>query len=209
MKYSQYLAGFLMLLMVSVSQIAQAGETRSVLVWGDSLSAAYGIDVDRGWVSLLRQRLAPEYITVANGSISGETTLGGLTRLPAALEKHQPTLVVLELGANDGLRALSIKKMRENLQSMIELSRNAGAEVLLLGMHIPPNYGWAYARQFSQAFVALAEENELSRVPFFLDGIATDFGLMQRDNLHPNEKAQPLILDNIWPHLEPLVERLF
>lgn len=200
----------LLLLLVSGGVSADKSEQgkASVLIWGDSLSAAYGMDVQQGWVALMRQRLEPQGIAVVNGSISGETTLGGLTRLPRALEKHQPNLVVLELGANDGLRGLSVAKMRENLQAMIDLSRGAGAEVLLLGMHIPPNYGLQYARQFAEVFEELEAINGIERVPFFLEGVSEDRSLMQFDNLHPNEKAQPIILENVWPSLSPLIERV-
>lgn len=178
-----------------------AVENKLVLIWGDSLSAAYGINVEQGWVALLQARLESSGIAVVNGSVSGETTRGGLTRLPAALQQHHPSLVVLELGANDGLRALSLNQMRSNLQQMIDLSHRADAQVLLLGMKIPPNYGPAYPRQFEQVYAELAEDNGLAKVDFFLEGVTEDFSLMQQDNLHPNEKAQPMLLENVWPQL--------
>lgn len=210
MKYSRCLAGFFLIMLCGLA-IAQdkARENKTVLIWGDSLSAAYGMDVQRGWVALLREKLNGHNIEIVNGSISGETTQGGLARLPDALDIHEPSLVVLELGANDGLRGLPVKRMRDNLQQMIDMSREAGAEVLLLGMHIPPNFGPVYARQFSKAFEDLAVENGVAHVPFFLDGVSENARLMQYDNLHPNEKAQSIILGNIWPSLEPLIAELF
>ena len=180
----------------------------SVLVFGDSLSAGYGLDRGEGWVSLLRERLdtSDRDVEVVNASVSGETTAGGRGRLDAALKRHEPDVVVLELGGNDGLRALPIKTMKDNLAAMIDTSRASGAKVLLLGMRIPSNYGKRYADQFHQAFVDLADETDVAFVPFFLEDIANDRGNFQNDGVHPNAQAQPAMLDAVWPKLAPLID---
>ncbi|MYM62918.1 arylesterase [Pseudomaricurvus sp. HS19] len=179
-----------------------------LLVMGDSLSAAYGMDAAKGWVALLNGRLQDDWpeAEVTNGSISGETTAGGLARLPKLLQQAQPQLVVLELGANDGLRGYPLREMRNNLRRAIEMSREAGAEVLLLGMQIPPNYGPRYSNQFQQTYSELAEELEVPLVPFFLDGVAGDPELNQADGMHPTAPAQPRLLENIWPYVEQWLE---
>lgn len=183
-----------------------------ILVWGDSLSAAYGIPVEKGWVNLLQNKLNEQNdqaesaaIEVINGSISGETTAGGLSRLADALELHQPDIVILELGANDGLRGISLKTMRDNLQAMITLAKDNDAQVLLTGIILPPNFGPAFMEQFTKAYKTLADDNDLPFLPFLLEGVALDFDLMQADGLHPNVKAQPKILDNVWDVLEPIL----
>jgi len=176
----------------------------TLLVMGDSLSAAYGIERESGWVQLLDERLADE-VKVINASISGETTSGGATRLPELLRQHQPDIVLLELGGNDGLRGLPPQQMRANLAQMIEASQQAGAQVLLLGIRIPPNYGQAYADAFSQVYRTLAERYDVPLVPFVLEGIALDDSLMQDDGIHPTAEAQPRVLDNVWPALEKLL----
>ncbi|MEZ5448785.1 MAG: arylesterase [Thiolinea sp.] len=185
-----------------------AGDTNAdktvILVWGDSLSAAYGIPIEQGWVSLLQEKLGEAY-QVINGSISGETTIGGLTRLPKALEDYQPDYLLLELGANDGLRGLSTTNMQDNLNQMIEQAQQAGAEVVLLGIRIPPNYGMVYTQKFDQVFSDLASQHEIPLLPFLLDKVALDYDLMQEDGLHPTAEAQPLILENVWPVLEPVL----
>jgi acyl-CoA thioesterase-1 len=187
---------------------AKAPEKRLILVVGDSLSAEYGLVRDTGWVRLLERRLADqghsEYIVV-NASISGETTSGGLARLPAQLKAHRPAIVIVELGANDGLRGLPVDLMRGNLRAMIEASRNAGARVLLVGMRIPPNYGRDYAERFFASYAELARGTKSALAPFLLEGIAEDLGMFQADRIHPSEKAQPRLLDNVWPHLRPLL----
>lgn len=175
-----------------------------ILVWGDSLSAAYGIPVAQGWVSLLREQLKDSH-EVINGSISGETTVGGLTRLPDALELHEPDYVLLELGANDGLRGLSLDRMQENLNKMIELSLEAKAKPILLGIKIPPNYGMVYTDKFDKVFSDLAEKHALPLQPFLLAGVATDYSLMQADGLHPTAQAQPKVLENVWLVLKPVL----
>lgn len=178
-----------------------------ILVFGDSLSAAYGIEPEEGWVTLLAERLQNRSypVTVANASVSGETTSGGLARLPAALQAHQPDLVILELGGNDGLRGLPVPQMRSNLQQMIELSLASGAEVLLVGIQIPPNYGPRYTEPFYAQYQELAEQYELALLPFLLEGIAENPALMQGDGVHPIADAQIMILDNVWPVLTPML----
>jgi acyl-CoA thioesterase-1 len=186
---------------------AASGKTAAILVFGDSLSAEYGLPRDKGWVKLLADRLAkeaPQY-SVVNASISGETTSGGRTRLPKLLLQHRPSVVVLQLGANDGLRGLSLASMRENLAAMIEASRGAGARVLLVGMRIPPNYGSDYASRFAGIYAQLAREEKATLVPFLLDGFADDLDFFQADRIHPNERAQPRMLDTVWPQLAPLL----
>lgn len=179
----------------------------NILVIGDSLSAEYGIRRDSGWVRIVQQRLqqeAPGY-AMRNASISGDTTSGGLSRMPAALERYRPAIVVIELGSNDALRGLPLDMTRGNLARMIELSKDAGARVVLTGMQIPPNYGRPYSEQFRTLFVDLAKEHETGFVPFLLEGVALDRTLFQDDGMHPNEEAQPLIADNVWAVLEPMV----
>jgi acyl-CoA thioesterase-1 len=173
----------------------------SILVLGDSISAAYGMSLDQGWVALLERRIASNggKYRIVNASISGETSAGGLRRLPALLEQHQPRLVIIELGANDALRGYPIPRFRANLESMVALSRDAGASALLLPMEIPPNYGPRYTNDFRNAFATVAEETEAQLAPFILDGVATDPALMQEDGLHPRVEAQPIMLENILP----------
>ena len=178
-----------------------------ILVLGDSLSAAYGIKVQEGWVSLLEQRVAEKYPhQVINASVSGETTGGGLARLPALLREHRPSLLILELGGNDGLRGHPVKVMQDQLAAIIEQSRAAGAQVLLLGIQIPPNYGQRYADTFRDVYAQLAERYELPLVSFFLEGVALQAELMQRDGIHPTAAAQAKLLENVWPALEPLLK---
>jgi acyl-CoA thioesterase-1 len=179
----------------------------TILVLGDSLSAGFGLEARQGWVNLLRDRLSSQGFPyrVVNASISGDTTLGGLDRLPAALASYHPRIVILELGGNDGLRGLPLQAMRDNLAKAIELSQQAGAKVLLLGMQIPPNYGPAYTRGFAQVYHQLAERYAISLVPFLLAGVSEVRQLMQADNIHPTAEAQPRLLDNVWPQLKPLL----
>jgi acyl-CoA thioesterase I len=191
---------------------ALAERSPVLLVMGDSLSAAYNIPADSGWVSLLEQRLQQQGLNhqgqpwqVVNASVSGETTSGGLTRLPALLRQHQPRIVLLELGANDGLRGQPIPRIRDNLQQMVQLSRAEGAEVLLIGILLPPNYGPRYTSQFAAIYPELARTQRLPLVPFLLDGVADQPHLMQQDGLHPTAEAQHRLLDNVWPHLQPLL----
>lgn len=186
---------------------AASGNPAVILVFGDSLSAEYGLPRDTGWVRLLSDRLAKEaaQYSVVNASISGETTSGGATRLPQLLRQHRPAIVVLQLGANDGLRGLSLAAMGENLSAMIRASRAAGSRVLLIGMRIPPNYGRDYAERFSGNYARLARDEKVSLVPFLLDGFADDLDYFQPDRIHPTERAQPRMLENVWPALAPLL----
>jgi len=188
---------------------AARAEPPTVLVLGDSLSAAYGIRLEQGWVALLQERLESKGYghRVINASSSGETTGGALARLPRALERHRPAVVVVELGGNDGLRGLPIADVRANFESLIRLSRDSGASVLLVGMRIPPNYGAAYTKAFHDLFGELATKHRLPLVPFFLDGIALDDSLMLEDGLHPNADAQPRLLEMVWTKLKPLLKR--
>ena len=176
----------------------QVYASEKILVWGDSLSAAYGMPVEKGWVNLMQKELG-DSIRIINGSVSGETTQGGITRLPAALIQYQPDLVILELGANDGLRGIPPRVTKQNLQKMIQLIQKNNARVILLGMKIPPNYGVAYSRQFENIFTVLAKEFELPFIPFFLDKVITKLDLLQEDELHPTAKAQPILLNEVLP----------
>ena len=179
----------------------------TVLVWGDSLSAGYGLRPQQSWPALLAERISAARLPhkVVNASISGETTAGGLARLPAALETHKPSVVVIELGANDGLRGLPVKAMATNLQAMVDASRKAGAQVLLVGMRMPPNYGPEYTSRFEAAYRDIARAKRLRLVPFMMEGFADQPGYFQADGLHPVAAAQPLILDTIWRELKPLL----
>lgn len=190
--------------MVSLPVLASQN---TLLVVGDSISAAYGVPSETAWVELLRERLSGQGLDwqVVNASISGETTDGGLRRLPGLLEKNDPDIVVIELGGNDGLRGFPPNVIESNLAGMIELAQDSGAVPLLVGMQIPPNYGQRYTRMFADLFPTLSNRYGVPLVPFFLDGIYDQDGLMQSDGIHPTEEAQPLLLDNIWPRLEPLV----
>lgn len=187
-----------------LSQGAAAG---TVLIVGDSISAAFGLDTRVGWVALLEQRMKQEGFTdkVINASISGDTSAGGQARLPALLAEHKPELVILELGGNDGLRGQQPTQLQQNLASMIDRSRDAGARVLLLGMQIPPNYGPRYTNAFKEVYTNLAGEKKVPLVPFFLEGVGGVPELMQADGLHPAANAQQKLLENVWPTLKPLL----
>lgn len=184
-------------------------ENSKILIYGDSLSAAYGIPQQQGWAALLKQKINQENLRfdVINASISGETTNGGLTRLTNTLKQTSPKIIILELGANDGLRGLPIKNMHDNLDAMIQLSKKSGAKVLLIGMRIPPNYGKKYTDDFSQTYIKLAKQHKISVVPFMLENVAAKPHLIQQDGLHPNALGQPLILENIWPELQSLIKK--
>jgi acyl-CoA thioesterase-1 len=183
------------------------GAEKSILVFGDSLSAAYGIAQTRGWVALLAERLKrerPDY-SVVNASISGETTAGGAARMPKALTQHKPAIVILELGANDGLRGLPLQEMRQNLGAMVEQAQKAGARVVLVGMKLPPNYGPHYTQEFESAYPAVAKRYRTALVPFLLQDFADNEELFQPDRIHPTEAAQPLMLEQVWKALQPLL----
>lgn len=196
------------LLLVGLIVLAPAAQAaRSILVFGDSLSAGYGIRQEAAWPSLLSKRLQQKSLdySVVNASISGETTLGGRNRLEAALAKHSPAIVIIALGANDGLRGLPIGTLRDNLAAMADSAQKAKAKVLIVGQRLPPNYG-AYAVQFHEAFGDVARAKKAALVDFLLDGVATQAQLFQADNLHPTAEAQPRLLDNVWRGLEPLLK---
>lgn len=180
---------------------------QTVLVVGDSLSAEYGVARGSGWVPLLSRRLSEQYprYRAINASISGDTTSGGLTRLPALLKQNHPAIVILELGSNDALRGLPLTMTEQNLRSMTQQAKQAGADVLIVGMQIPPNYGHDYTQQFKQLFPTVAQEENARLVPFLMDGIATDRTLFQADGMHPNEAGQPKLLDNVWAALRPML----
>ncbi|WP_028238830.1 arylesterase [Stutzerimonas azotifigens] len=186
---------------------AQGALADTVLVVGDSISAAFGLETSQGWVQLLQQRLDREggEHRVVNASISGDTTAGGLSRLPGLLAEHRPDVVVIELGGNDGLRGLSPVQMKQNLAAMIDRSHEAGARVLLLGMRMPPNLGERYVQAFAKVFDSLAEEKDVAYVPFFLEGVGGVPGMMQSDRVHPTAEAQQRLLDNAWEQLEALL----
>ena len=187
-----------------LSQSAAAG---TLLVVGDSISAGFGLDSRQGWVTLLQQRLREEGFDdkVVNASISGDTSAGGQARLAALLAQHKPELVVLELGGNDGLRGQPPQQLQQNLASMIDRSRAAGAKVLLLGMRLPPNYGVRYTTAFAQVYQTLATEKQVPLVPFFLEGVGGVPELMQADGIHPAQKAQKQLLEKAWPSIKPLL----
>jgi acyl-CoA thioesterase-1 len=193
--------------LLSTSGCHGANDNPTLLIIGDSLSAGYGVDAQQSWVSLLEARLKEEDYgyRVINASISGDTTTGGLGRLPQALAAHQPGIVLIELGGNDGLRGTPIKVMRKNLSKMIELSQDVGAHVILAGMQIPPNYGPAYTTDFSSIYPQLADEYDAGLIGFFMQNVALNSGLMQADGIHPNADGQPVLLDNVWPALKPLL----
>jgi len=185
-----------------------AAKTAQILVVGDSLSAGYGLSSGEGWVDLLTKKLAREKIAaqVTNASISGDTTAGGLARLPALLAKHKPTLVVIELGGNDGLRGSPVAAAKANLLKMAELAKASGARVLLVGMRMPPNFGPTYTAQFEAMYAEVARAVGGGLVPFFLDRIGTDLSKFQADKIHPTAAAQPELLDTVWPTLAKLLK---
>ncbi len=200
------LGAWIFLLWASL-QSAAAAPASTILVFGDSLSASYGVPVERSWVTLLEKRLdiMDKPYRVINASISGETTDGGLRRLPEVLARTKPALVILELGGNDGLRGFPLKVVQENLSGMVTAALDANAKVLLVGMRIPPNYGKRYTEGFHKLFGQVADQHDTPLVPFMLEEIAVKPELMQEDRIHPRAEAQAQILDNIWPHLEPLL----
>jgi acyl-CoA thioesterase-1 len=198
------------LFVLVVGSMPAAAETPVILVFGDSISAGYGLSrVDQGWVALLQAKLKDEGYgyQVVNASVSGETTAGGLARLPRALAVHRPKIVIIELGGNDGLRALPVAQMRANLKQMVLLCSASGARVLLLGMRMPPNYGPDFTEQFRSSFSDLARDEKLPLVPFLLNDVAQNPSLMQADGFHPNAAGQPKLIANVWPALKPMLQR--
>jgi acyl-CoA thioesterase I len=200
---------FLFFVALSVLAAPALAATRTVMVFGDSLSAAYNLAADQGWVHILGERISSANLPwrVVNASISGETTAGGLRRLAEDLKRHKPSVVVIALGANDALRGQPVAGMRSNLEQMIRLARQARAEPVLVGLMIPPNYGIDYAAEFRDMYASLAAKNRVALVPFLLDGIADKPDLFQADQLHPTAAAQPRIADNVWPALAPLLAK--
>lgn len=192
---------------ISINSVQAASPT--ILVYGDSLSAAYNIPREQGWVALLQQRLKKQALPyqIINASVSGETTSGGLSRLSSTLKQHRPDFILIELGANDGLRGLPISDMRQNLSAMIEAGKQSGAKVLLIGIMIPPNYGPRYTTDFKDSYAELALRFKLPLVPFLLDGVAGQRHLVQEDGLHPTAAAQGLLLENVWEVLEAELEK--
>ncbi len=203
-------------ILILCSLLLLAGAARAqddapvLLVFGDSLSAGYRMDEEEGWVALLATRLAGEGVNVrvVNASVSGETTDGGLARLPAALDTHKPAIVILELGGNDGLRGLPVANIKQNLMQMVALSQAAGARVILAGIQIPPNYGPRYTGPFTSQYQEIAEDMQLPLIPFLIDGIPQQPELMQDDGIHPRAEAQSLVLENVWPVLTPVLKEL-
>jgi acyl-CoA thioesterase-1 len=197
-----------LLLVLSLWAPLAAGAAPAILILGDSLSAAYGIDRGDGWVSLLQERLeqAGYRQRVVNASISGETTSGARARLGAELDRHEPAIVVIELGGNDGLRGLPLEEMRRNLAGMIRLCQERRAKVVLAGMRLPPNYGRAYTHGFEQVYASLAAEHRVTLIPFLLEGLNDGLEHFQADAIHPNSAAQAVILENVWRHLQPLLK---
>lgn len=181
---------------------------KNIVILGDSLSAGYGMDVQKSWVALLGEKLRQvnQSYRVINLSTSGDTTSNGLRKLAPALQKYQPEVIIIALGANDGLRGLPVRQMKENLEKMVIASQKTGAKVIVLATLLPPNYGSRYLDQFNKAYAELAKAYTIILVPMFLDGVAGDSELMQKDGLHPNERAQQRILDNVWPHLKSVLK---
>ena len=199
---------FTALAMPVFAQATATKAPRTVLVMGDSLSAAYGLGASQGWVALVADRISktqPGW-RVVNASISGETTAGGAGRIAAELKRHRPAVVVIELGANDGLRGLPLAQTRANLEKMIKASQAAGAKVLLVGMRMPPNYGRDYTQGFERNFAELSKQHKTAFLPFLLEPIATDRNAFQADNLHPVATAQPRLRDHVWTALAPLLK---
>jgi acyl-CoA thioesterase-1 len=197
----------ILLFVLALAAAAPARAAQTIVVFGDSLSAGYGLPQGAGWVSLLEQRLRREKLgyDVVNASISGETTFGGRNRIGAVLQEHTPAVVIVELGANDGLRGSAVETTRANLIAIVAACRKAGAKILLVGMRIPPNYGPVYTRRFEAMFAEVARQQNTSLVPFMLQGFAEKRELFQADGVHPNAEAQPRVLDNIYRRLRALL----
>ncbi|MEM7259629.1 MAG: arylesterase, partial [Pseudomonadota bacterium] len=199
---------FVLLTLIVLLPLSARAASDKLLIVGDSLSAAYGIPVEKGWVAELENKLDGTrfLIDVVNASVSGDTTANGLTKMPALVDEHQPAFVIIELGGNDGLRGQSIKKMSQNLTEMTQIATGAGAQVIIVGMQIPSNYGAAYTRMFRDAFGKVADTNDAHLVPFLLRGLESGLEWFQSDGVHPNVEAQPIMMNNIWEVLEPLLE---
>lgn len=216
-KYLKHCSAHLLILLLAASPLASLASQNTansknsslatLLVLGDSLSAAFGMEQSRGWVSLLTQKLNQHQypVRVINASISGETTQGGLQRLPALLKKHNPSMVIVELGGNDGLRGLKLSMIESNLQRIIKTIKSHRAKILLTGIRLPPNYGQIYTEKFYKIYSDLADQENIPLVPFIMDGVATSKQLMQADGIHPTQEAQPILLDNVWQKLQPML----
>ena len=215
LRFTKYLLGLILLTGLCVAAqsspnnptASAISQKTNILIFGDSLSAAYGLPRNQGWVSLLQRRLDSNNLkyNVENRSLSGETTFGGLERLPRALAQVKPRLVVLQLGANDGLRGLDLRTSRANLKAMIQKSLDAKARVVIVGVRLPPNLGKTYLKEFDAIVPSLAKELQVQAVPAMLKGFAEDLGYFQEDQIHPNAKAQPIILETIWKSVSPLL----
>jgi acyl-CoA thioesterase-1 len=197
------------LVLAAAPGLSTSAAASTILVFGDSLSAGYGLPQEQSWPSLLEKRLREENsrYRVANASISGETTSGGASRIEGALKTHRPEIVVIELGANDGLRGQSLDLMRRNLEAMVDASRRVKAEVLLVGMRLPPNYGTAYTEKFQRTFAEIAKAKKAAFVPFLFEGFAEQTRYFQSDRVHPTTEAQALMLETVWKGLKPLLKR--
>ena len=197
-----------LLLCLMLCAPAAYSASKTLLVLGDSIAAEYGLPRDSGWVSLLQTRLSDDKlpVSVVNASISGETTAGGLTRLPALLQQHKPAVLIIELGGNDGLRGLSLAATQSNLREMIKSADRIGARVLLLGMRVPPNYGPDYSKRFAAMYQGMARERNVKLVPFLFAGLEDTERFFQQDRIHPNQRAQTVMLDNVWPSLRSLLK---
>jgi acyl-CoA thioesterase-1 len=200
----------MLLLLTGLAMASSSAFAATVLVVGDSISAAYGMHEDDGWVQLAENQLLEneQQVEFVNASISGDTTEGALRRLPDALERFEPDILVIELGGNDALRGYSLKKVRENLEALANMGKDAGADVLIMGMQIPTNYGAAYTKKFAQTFVDAAESTGSELIPFFLEPIALNIDYFQRDGIHPSEQAQPLLVEHAFTKLLPMLEAL-
>ena len=203
----KFLSGLVLIIGIAYSSLPAAKTPATILVVGDSLSSAYGIDQQQGWVFLLQQVLSQHHAgyKVINASISGDTTLNAVNRLPAALERHQPAIVIIELGGNDGLRGLSLTEMKKNLSRLIVMSQKKNAKVLLTGIQILPNYGARYTEAFRDVYSELAKQHQIVLVPSFLKAVGDNAEMMQADRIHPNARAQPLLLQNVLPDLQPML----
>jgi len=203
--YKSYLSGSKSLLLIALSMLPMLVSAKTILILGDSISAGYGIDPKQGWVQLLQKRLDQQYPKqhkVVNASVSGETTSGALARLPKLLQTHRPDLVVIELGGNDGLRGQPPQMIQKNLASLIQQSQKAKAKVIVFGIKMPPNYGQAYSKAFENNYKVVSQQYKVELLPFFMQGVAGNKTLMQKDLIHPNAKAQTILLNNAYPYIK-------
>lgn len=210
MNYHTLIQRSLVITFVSSMLSINIAHAKTVMIVGDSISAGYGLQAQSGWVDLLQKRVEQKYPKqhkIINASVSGETTSGGLARLPKLLQTHKPDVVIIELGGNDGLRGQPPHIIQNNLNKMVQLSKNSKAQVLLFGMKIPPNYGTAYSQAFENNYKVVAKQHNIKLIPFFLNGVAGNNKLMQADLIHPNAQAQPILLNNAWTYIEPTLKK--